>query len=204
MPPPPPKAVLYNRSGRGGNSPTDKNAPPGRAGGWNKNMSGFYCIFCRTGFEHRVETFLKKNGLAVVSSTVERNVIKHKKPRKEFRPLISGYVFFESDNEPDWMEFRQCEYIFYPLRYADNQAGLRGKDLEFVQWLKRRDGSIGISKAAQAGNRIKIIDGPLKEYEGKITKINKRQKCAEIEIGVETILKKVWLNYELVGIEVIE
>lgn len=162
-----------------------------------------YCIFCRTGFENQVEAFLKKNGLAVISSIVERNVMKHRKPHKEFRPLIPGYVFFESDSEPAWMELRQSEYIFYPLRYADNQARLRGKDLEFVRWLKRHDGAIGISKAMQAGNRVRILDGPLKEYEGRITKINKRQKCAEIEIGAETIVRKVWLNYEIVGIEII-
>ncbi|MDR0557593.1 MAG: hypothetical protein LBG43_06985 [Treponema sp.] len=108
---------------------------------------------------------MKKNGLAVISLIVERNVVKHRKPRKEFRPLIPGYALLESVHEPDWLELRQSEYIFYPFRYADNETRLRGKDLEFAQWLKKHDGTIGISRAIQAGNRIRILDGPLKEYE---------------------------------------
>ncbi len=57
----------------------------------------------------------------------------------------------------------------------DNTKKLRGHDLEFIQWLKRQNGMIGISKAIQIGTKIKIIDGPLKKYEGNIIKINKRQ-----------------------------
>jgi transcription antitermination factor NusG len=64
--------------------------------------------------------------------------------------------------------------------------------------LLRQNGKFGISKAVLEGTKVKIIDGPLKELEGKIIKVNKRRKCAEIEIETFGTINKIWLAYELI------
>ena len=161
----------------------------------------FFCIFCETGREAIVEDYLQSLGCIVISSTVERNVVKNGKFIKEFRPIISGYTFFEYDGEPDWREIKKCKYIYYPLQYNDNSKKLRNNDLEFVYWLIRNNGVVKISKVIEIGNKIKIIEGPLKEYEGNIVKINKRQKCAKIEINGEGMINNVWVSYEYMDIK---
>jgi transcriptional antiterminator NusG len=148
-----------------------------------------------------VEAFLQEIGNTVITSFSERIVFNKGKTVKEIRPIIPGYVFFSNNSEPDWKKMQNYEYIYYPLRYSDNTKELRNNDLQFVQWLVRHNGDIGISKVIQIGSWIKIVEGPLKEYEGKIKKINKRQKCAEIEIDTDKIINRIWLSYELIEVK---
>ena len=164
-------------------------------------MAEMYCLFCETGFETKLEHRLEHAGYTIISSLSERNVVRNGKTVKELRPLIPGYIFISREQEPDWNELRGMEHIFYPLRYADGGAQLRGDDLLFVRWLAKKRPAIGVSTAVQIGNYIKILDGPLKEYEGKITKINKRRKCAEVLINTEALVNKIWLSYELIEIK---
>jgi transcription antitermination factor NusG len=172
---------------------------------WNggfcpKNMGDkfVFCIFCKASQESKVETFLQSIGNNVITALVERNIVKNGKLVKEFRSIIPGYVFFENDFEPDWNEICKFKNIYYPLQYSDNKKILRDKDLHFVKWLKGNNGKINISKAMEIGNKIKIMEGPLKELEGQIVKINKKQKCAGIKLEGDGIKNTIWLSYELI------
>jgi transcriptional antiterminator NusG len=156
-----------------------------------------FCVFCETSQEDKVETFLQRLGYNVISALVERNIFKNGKLKKEFRSIIPGYVFFENKAEPDWNKICKFEHIYYPLHYPSGKKYLINNDLHFVKWLKEYNGKINISKAIEVKNKIKIIEGPLKELEGKIVKINKKQKCAGIKIEGEGIKNLIWLSYEL-------
>ena len=155
-----------------------------------------FCLFCETSQEHKVETFLQNIGFNVISALVERIIFKNGKQVLEKRAIIPGYVFFEHDHEPDWNNICKYKYIHYPLHYMDKSKCLRKNDLDFINWLKINKGTIKISKAINIGNKIKIIEGPLKELEGKIVKINKKQKCAGVKIDGEGINNVIWLSYE--------
>ena len=157
-----------------------------------------YCIYCETSKENMVEALLQGLGYDVISALVERNTVKNKKMVKEFRSIIPGYVFFENGYEPDWNEISKIKYVYYPLHYSDKSKGLKENDLHFIKWLKNNNGIIKISTAMEIGKKIKIMEGPLKELEGKIVKINKKQKCAGIKIEGENINAIIWLSYELI------
>ena len=160
-----------------------------------------FCIFCETTRENKVELFLQKTGYNVISALVERRIIVNGKIENVLRSIIPGYVFFETENILDgiaWKEICKMQYIYYPLKYTDNENKIRGKDLEFINWLKRNDGVIKISKVIEIGNRINVLEGPLKDYEGKIVKINKRQKCVAIKLDGEGMENIIWLSYECV------
>ena len=159
-------------------------------------QSYVFCLFCESTKENNVEAFLKGLGFNVVSALVERNVYKNGKWKKELRSIIPGYVFFENDCEPDWDKIYGNKHIYYPLQYSDKSKFLKENDLNFIKWLKRNNGTIKISKTLRVGKRIKILEGPLKELEGKIVKINKRQKCAGVKIDGEGIKNIIWLSYE--------
>ena len=157
-----------------------------------------YCIFCETSYENEVEIFLKRLGYNIISALVERKIVKAGKIKKEYRSIIPGYVFFETNEEPDWIEICKYKHIYYPLQYLNTQKQLKDKDLHFVQWLKGNNGEIKISKAKAIGNKIKFLDGALMELEDRIVKINKKQKCAGIRIEGDGIKNIIWLSYELV------
>jgi transcriptional antiterminator NusG len=158
-----------------------------------------FCICCKESKENDVELFLKQMGYNVISALAERTIIVNGKIENVLRSVIPGYVFFESENLLDiftWKEICGMEYIFFPLKYADNEKGLRGNDLVFVNWLKRNNGLLKISKVIEIGKKIKVLEGPLKDYEGKIIKIRRRQKCVAIKLEGEGIENIVWLSYE--------
>jgi transcriptional antiterminator NusG len=161
----------------------------------------FFCLFCETSRENKVELYLKEMGYNVISALVERNIFVNGKIKNILRSLTPGYVFFEYDGLLDgfiWNDICKIQYIHYPLKYVDNEKGLRGKDLELINWLKGNNGIIKISKVIEIGNKIKVIEGPLVNYEGKIIKINKRQKCAAIKLDGEGIEMEIWLSYEYI------
>jgi transcriptional antiterminator NusG len=155
-----------------------------------------FCLFCETSYEGRVETFLRNNGFNVISALVERNIYKNGKLVKEKRSIIPGYVFFEDNKEPDWDKICEFKHIHYPLHYMDKSKSLKKNDLDFVNWLKRNNGLVKISKVMDIGKKIKIIEGPLKELEGNIVKINKKQKCIGVKIDGDGINNIIWLSYE--------
>jgi transcription antitermination factor NusG len=157
-----------------------------------------YCLFCETSRENRAEAFLKGLGYGVISASVERIVVKKGKAAREFRPIIPGYVFFENDYEPDWDAICGSKYIYYPLRYADNDKRLKGRDLSFVRWLKGNGGVINVLKVMEAGKKIKIIEGPAAGLGGEIVKVNRRQKCVGVKVEGDGIRNIIWLSYECV------
>ena len=46
------------------------------------------------------------------------------------------------------------------------------------------------------GDHIKIIDGPLADYEGMIKKVNKHRRSAMVEIKVGSHVKDVWMSFQ--------
>jgi transcription antitermination factor NusG len=157
-----------------------------------------YCIFCETGKETKVQDRLRELGFTVILPVVERMVFKRKKQTRELRPLLPGYVFLHHDCEPDWKKVNRLDYVYCALGYSDNSKVLRNKDLDFVHWVMRRNHIVEISKAVQVGTKVKIVSGPLKEWEGNIIRLNSRSKCAEVKIDTEGIAHKIWLSYELI------
>jgi len=132
-----------------------------------------------------------------------RGIVNEPRPKKKIvrvtKRLFPGYVFLESEEEPAWEVLAKNVNILKPLGYDDCNKALRGPDLEFVSFLKFNKGFLGISKAIQVGARIQIIDGPLKDYEGRIVKLNRRRYAAEVVIDGAGIVPMVWLPYEVIG-----
>ena len=160
-----------------------------------------FCVFCEINREDKAELFLQEAGYNVISAFAERRIIVNGKIKNVLRSLVPGYVFFETEKILDgiaWREICKMQHIRYPLKYTDNEKKLRGKDLEFIHWLKGNKGVIKISKIIEIGNRINVLEGPLKDYEGKIIKINKRQKCVAVKLDGEGMENIIWLSYECV------
>ena len=74
-----------------------------------------------------------------------------------------------------------------------------GSDNLFAEMLFKSGGNIGLSTAYfDRGNRIKILDGFLKDYEGYITNVNRKKKTVEVTVNLQGKRIIMWLGYELV------
>jgi len=174
----------------------------GEAMPWPQERRQVYCLFCETGRETQVEALMRKIGYEIIPSTAEYRVVKGGKQGREWRPILPGYVFFTAQTGPDWKKITGLDHVYYPLGYSDSTHALRGEDLDFVRWLLRRASGtgasgIGLSRVVRVGTKIKVVDGPLKDYEGSIVKVNLRRGCAAVEISTEGVVRRVWLGFEV-------
>lgn len=116
-------------------------------------------------------------------------------------PLLPRYVFFDAPDghEPNWYRIKSQSSVQRVLRYDDGECALHGEDLEFVRWMKGVNGLLEVSQVVQVGTRIRVIGGPLKQYEGKIVEVKKRRGQVAIEISECGHFGKIWCPIEYIG-----
>lgn len=171
------------------------------------------CFFCKSGKEadvinHFITTF--PNGEAI-SPTRTRIRRVHDTAIEECVPLLPGYVFFQfTEKEPEapgiidaimmaLLQFSKLDSVLKLLRYTDGTWRLFGSDNLFAEMLFKSGGNIGLSTAYyDRGNRITILDGFLKDYEGYITNVNRKKKTVEVTVNLQGKRIIMWLGYELV------
>ena len=158
------------------------------------------CLFCRTGREKRIADEIE-------AEIVDIRVLFAQKLRRrrqghisveESVPLFPGYLFFRTGDELDARKLSRHMDVYKLLRDGQGVWQLRGEDLALAKELFRSDGVVGFSKAYYEGDRIRITDGPLKAYEGRIIRVNRRSQTAQIALGMDGREVTVWLGFELI------
>lgn len=113
--------------------------------------------------------------------------------------LLPGYVFFEQEDEPDWMGLIRYSSVLKILHYQDETPELRGPDLDFVRWLKAHEGLIDVSEVVKAGTKIAFVSGPLVGMEGQVLKVNKGRGLVQIAVGSGgDLFHAIWCSIEYV------
>ena len=144
-------------------------------------MTGVYCVFCRTGFEAGIESRLKRRGYATLVPKIKKFKPSGGKLVEKELCLLPGYVFFETDEKDDG-EYR-----------------LRGADLDFVEWIRRHAGTIEPTKVIKEGTKIRFVEGPLCELNGRVLKVNKSRRQVQIELNnANGLLSTIWCAIEYV------
>lgn len=179
----------------------------------NKTQVSRGCYFCKNGKEadvirHFNVTF--PNGVAIAPT---RTRIRRTRDAaiEECVPLLPGYVFFQIREDesrtpatPDalqsaLLDFARMDSVLKLLRYSDGTWRLFGSDDAFAGMLFETGGNIGLSQAYyDRGNRIRILNGFLKDYEGNITNVNRKKKTVEVTVDLQGKRAVMWLGYELV------
>ena len=207
--------MSYGRDDRKAGSPYTKGRAEGedgmeRAGPTWKSRG---CLFCKSGKEAEVIDRFRTNfptGEAIFPTRTRIRRV-HDAAIEERVPLLPGYVFFQiAEQEPEatgvadailvaLLGFSRIDSVLKLLRYSDGTWRLFGPDDEFAEMLFKSGGNIGLSTAYfDKGNRIKILDGFLKDYEGYITNVNRKKKTVEVTVNLQGKRAIMWLGYELV------
>ena len=160
------------------------------------------CIACRVGSEERLRWEMKDRmpNTTVIFPRKKRIRRLGGAALEEETPLFPGYVFFSTEEDrPDLREFLRKDYVFKLLTNPDGDWMLRDSDRQFVEMLFASGGVIGFSKAFYEGDRIRILDGFLKNYEGSIIRLNKRARTAEVRVQFRGKSVSMWVGYEVLG-----
>lgn len=160
-----------------------------------------YCAFCSSGNESRVKERLERMGYEGLIPQTVRSVVTGGKERLEHRKLFPGYVFFRAAalNGREVMAVQGIQGVIRLLRYEEGSYALTKEDLAFIIWIWLRGGTLDVSRAYREGDRIRVIDGPLKDYEGLIVQVNKKRKSVAIQLPGKSLLGKIWCSIELLS-----
>lgn len=171
------------------------------------------CFFCKSGKEkdvirHFMSVFPNDRAIAPTRTKYRRT---KDAAIEEQVPLLPGYVFFEIGESgiptPELtdmllqalLEFSRSDSVLRLLRYSNTDWRLQGFDDRFAELLFKTNGNIGVSQAYfDKENRIRILRGFLKDYEGSITRVNRKAKTVEVSIDLQGEKVSMRLGYELV------
>ena len=156
-----------------------------------------YCLYCLPGNEESVMDDLRMLGYAPMAPQYQKVYARHAERPDVIMRVLPGYVFFDAPGTPLWKTVRSIPHVVRILGYGEEEAPLRGDDLEFVRCLKSHDGLISASSAVREGTRLKFVSGPLKELSGRIVAVNTKRQAAAVAFGGDgAIGKKVWCSFD--------
>lgn len=158
------------------------------------------CIFCMTGKERAVAKTIENqhHGIQARAASQIKRYTKGGITTLQDQIMIPGYVFVKLPTGLDLRDLTKPDDFINVLTYSDGDWRLSGEDEEYVNWVLKYDGSLPLSKAYQVGDQIIIIDGPLKDLEGQIAKVDKRNRCGQVLIIIAGRQQKVWLGFDIV------
>ena len=162
------------------------------------------CLFCRSGKE--AETVQRFGVLFPQARAIAPTRTRYRRvggiAHEEQAILLPGYVFFETAEalEPRNLRLlRQACGMLRLLTYDDGDWRLHGHDDQFARMMFDADGQIGLSRAwFDEGDRIRVLDGFLKAYEGSILRVNRRARTAQVSIDFQGKTVTMWLGFELI------
>jgi transcriptional antiterminator NusG len=145
----------------------------------------FFALQLRTGLEEKFMDWMRRvdPGLNFHFPKKEMTIRRQGKQSKVLAPLFPGYAFLRSER----LSFEQVRrfyhtglfFRFLPGKSNQGYKHLEGRDLEFVMRFYKNGPVARISKVEfDENDRIVVVDGPLKGYEGCIFKVDKRKRRA--------------------------
>lgn len=166
-------------------------------------MKGWYVIFTRTGYEQNVrklieQSFMKEEMKLLIP---KRKIVERKSGKRleKIKLLFPGYVFVHTDMSDEmYHRIRNVLGSAVFLKEGFRPAYVSEDEMRVILSLTGRSDLIDFSKGINIGGRVKIIDGPLKGYEGLIASIDKRKGRAKVRLKVAGDLKVVDLGIYIV------
>ena len=159
-----------------------------------------YCLFCETiKCEAVVEDIRRRYGWRVFyPKIIQRKWVKGT-ALEELRTLLPGYVFVYTDEPVEYPRaaFR-LSFVVRLLGDEEVNYVLQADDEKFAMMLLGCGGTIGILKAYQEGDRVKLAEGALGGIEGEIIKLDRRHGRAKIQYQFAGTACTTWVGYDLI------
>ncbi len=150
----------------------------------------------------RTATQLSSTGTVYLEECFAPRYATQRKYRGEWvdeeRLLLQGYVIAVTNDPWELVRvLRKVPRFTHVLAMGKTLVPLGSDDRAWIErWTRQGDRVIPMSIAYKEGDKIVVTDGPLKDHEAMITRINRRKNLAYLEIhaGAITIHTTVGLG----------
>lgn len=117
--------------------------------------------------------------------------------------LIPGYVFVTSSRVEDlYQELKRVPTLTKVLGHSDGELfiPLAAGEAEWLEKVTTDGMEVPLSRVqVSEGDAVTVLEGPLKDMEGHIKKINLHRRIAEVEVDFMGRKTVIHLGIELVG-----
>ncbi len=163
--------------------------------------TSYGCVFCLTGKERQVAEMIQLACPEAEAITMRKTRYRTCRKVKTLEEVIvmPSYVFFKAPSETEPLVRFPHQDVIRILTTDHGEWRLSGADEQFVKWLFHYHGLLGLSQAFKEGDRIRIVSGPLKDMEGKITRVDKRGCSGQVVLSFNGKDIPVWLSFEMIN-----
>lgn len=120
-------------------------------------------------------------------------------------PLLDGYIMIATEYDLSSIATlisRMSPSSYGLARNPDRTYALRGSERAYAEWVFScgeiiKESRVKVRKTRDAGTIITVIDGPIKQLDGKCIRIKKKTKCL-VEFSFMGEVRRVNLPVEIV------
>ena len=152
-------------------------------------------------YKESVQPVLEPEGPLCGTLHFLKKQMRLKNGKEYFEPFFPGYVFFETD-ETEPVQLKPLEKGKGFIRFLPSNQNIKPlvqNDLNIVSSILSFGSAVKIlSVTFDEGDRIVILDGPFKDFSGKVVSVNRRNKRVNIDLDFMGCSRVVGLSYEIV------
>ncbi|QXE19764.1 transcription antiterminator [Clostridium sp. 001] len=164
----------------------------------------WYAVQVRTGEEEKIKFICNK---LISNDVLEECFIPYYEKKIKYMGkwhitneiLFPGYIFMISDHINDLLlNVKKIPKLIKILGDGNEIIPLYDREIEFLMRFGKKDHFIKMSYGYIENDRIVITDGPMKDYEGIIKRIDRHKRKAVIEIEFFGRIMDVSVGVEIV------
>ena len=113
--------------------------------------------------------------------------------------LFPGYVFFQTEDVEDlFYRLKDVNRLTKILRTGEDFTPLHESEVAFLSRFGREEHMVEMSVGYIEGENVVVTSGPMKDWEGKVKKIDRHKKIAVLELEFFGRMTDVTVGLEIV------
>lgn len=158
------------------------------------------CMFCETGREDAVAAYINHRYPQIEALPVAQMKHKSQNGQRSYvrHIMLPGYIFFKTRESMLPLELTRIPGVFRVLYAEGREWQLKHENRAFAKWVYDCSGLIDVSKVYVEGEAVRIVDGPLRDIQGNILKVDKRNRNCLVGLRFNDNLFRVWMAFDYI------
>jgi transcription antitermination factor NusG len=157
-----------------------------------------YCLYCKTGSETTLAQHLNQLDKTLTALVPTRFLPEKRQGiwKNNEQTFLPGYIFLFTEAECLPPLRRMVNNLYRVLAYETGVKVLSGQDESYALWLYNHQGQIGPSAILTEGGKIRVVSGPLLDFTGKITRLDKHKRRAWVSFDFDGCNRTICIGAE--------
>lgn len=160
----------------------------------NEKTCRYGCLFCRTGAEAVIASYINQTITdveAVAPTRARRKTVAGKAVEDQVQ-LLPGYIFFRTESDEQLPHLTRITNVLKLLEYDNLSWELTGSDREFAEFLFDND-LLQPPHVSFIDEKLHFEDGFLYGHDDAVMRVNRRKKTAEVRLEIDRLA--FWISY---------